>query len=200
MVSKSRVLSEIAVAFEDAETIDSDHLQGTQVPGRVEVGMVRMAARYATEPVALSVSPVPLETHIATLRRLPGMFEADLNPVFFAILPDALLRGPIEPVRQTPVERRENVPRRPVLTCRKPSNTSMSILDQSTWRSALPTKSDMGRDNHWNGKLRYGAELEGTEGPQHVIYYRKALIETVNQTCLLQARRPWAFDSLQDGI
>jgi len=64
--------------------------------------------------------------------------------------------------------------------------------------SGLATRK--GRDNHWNGKLRYDAELEGTEGPQHVIYYRKALIETVNQTCLHQARRPWAFDSLQEVI
>ena len=99
MVSRSRVLSDSAVAFEDAETIGSDHLQGAQVPGRVEVRMVRMAARYATEPVALSVSPVPLETRIATSRRLPGILEADRNPVLFAILPDALLRGPVEPVR-----------------------------------------------------------------------------------------------------
>ena len=99
MVSKSRVLSDIAVAFEDAETIGSGHFQGAQVAGRVEVGMGRMAAPYATEPVALSVSPAPLETHIATLRRLPGMLEADYNPILFAILPDALLRGSVEPVR-----------------------------------------------------------------------------------------------------
>ena len=99
MVNKSRVLSDIAVAFEDAETIGSDHLQGAQVPGRVEVGVVRMAARYATEPVFLSVSPVPLEARIATLRRLPGIFGADHDPMFFAILPNALLRGPVESVR-----------------------------------------------------------------------------------------------------
>ena len=104
MVSKSRVLSDIAVAFEDAETIGSDHLQGAQVPGRIEVGMVRMAARHATEPVTLSVSSVPLEARIATLRRLPRILEADHNPVFFAILPDTLLRGFVEPVRQTPVQ------------------------------------------------------------------------------------------------
>ena len=62
MVSKSRVLSDMAVAFEDAETIGSDHLEDAQVPGRVEVGMVRMAAPYATEPVSPSVSPAePVE-------------------------------------------------------------------------------------------------------------------------------------------
>ena len=104
MISKNRVLSDMAVAFEDAETIGSDHLQGAQVPGRVEVGMVRMAARHAKEPVSLSVSPVPLEARIATLRRLPGTLETDHNPVLLAILPDALLRGPVEPVRQAPVE------------------------------------------------------------------------------------------------
>ena len=64
MVGRSRVLSDSAVDFENAETIGSNHLQGAQVPGRVEVGMVRMAAPYATEPVALSVSPVLLETHM----------------------------------------------------------------------------------------------------------------------------------------
>ena len=76
MVNKSRVLSDMAVVFEDAETMGSDHLQGAQIPGRVEVGMVRMAAPYATEPLSLSISPVPLETTIAALRRLPGILEA----------------------------------------------------------------------------------------------------------------------------
>ena len=47
MVSKSHVLSDSAVAFENAETIGSDHLQDTQVPCRVEVGMVGMVRMAA---------------------------------------------------------------------------------------------------------------------------------------------------------
>ena len=118
MVGRSRVLSDIAVAFEDAGTIGSDHLQGAQIPGRVEVGMVRMARPCATEPVALSVSPVLLETRMAAWRRLPGILEngpqsrALRNTAGCAAQRPgrASATGPVEWARERPSPSRLDVP------------------------------------------------------------------------------------------
>lgn len=99
MVNKSRVLSDMAVALEDAETIGSDRLQESQVARRVDIGMRRMSAEDARKPPSLATPPVPLETAIAALRRLPGILLLHADSLFLAVLPDTLLRGPVEPVR-----------------------------------------------------------------------------------------------------